>query len=831
VPKADTPADVAQLRRAAERCLSILGNGLLQAPANATLRQRVFGGNIEEQQLGRQLQIRLLQVVAWCLGEQLGVVPLDGASSASRADYQSNYSSQNFCEEPLSQGGRDPEALGPKLQRVLRGLWYGDEAIAVASFHSALFDPAGIPDIAEAVLSDAHVIKLVTTIHSDIVLSRHEGAGPQPDVQILGRVHEWLLQLRLLLNRDGGTLTFETAPGHQRRATGSYFTPEDLVENLVELVIEPQIDGRVAGKSGERARSAILSLRIVDPACGTGIFLIAAAKRIAKKLAKYPGESTPGRDTDLAEVISRCIYGVDIGQTTVCLCRLALWFEMGSPYDARPELDAHIRCGNSVFGARPELLEHGIPDIAFTPSATDDARLARALRRRNRLERAERQNNVAELRNPDKLADLWCAAFVWPKTEAEQAPTHASFAALAEDSCDLSLERQRMLRILDNEFHFFHWHLRFPDVFASSPHAGFDVVIGNPPWVAYAGRSTQVIVNGLKNCLIHSYSSFGGFPTTHGAFVELASRILTLGGRLGLILPASVADLAGYAPTRAAHDTRCELSQPLPDYGEGRFPGVTQPCVALVSRRTDAARPSIERGQPWPLERTDLDPTGVALLKRWANGVTLPPELFGERGFQSTPKLRAHVTASAGPEGRFTQPLREGSDIREFQLGESHLYADPTALHRVLRPLPEFAQVALVVRQTARYPIAAKNDGLAFRNSLLAVLSHDIWHWALMLCLLNSSLFRWTHFHRYRDGRQPILPQLKVGHLRSIAAPIREDADARNTLLKLGRKLTTRNQGINETERVLLDQCVARIYDLSPSEHALVTDWHSTRPR
>ncbi len=121
--------------------------------------------------------------------------------------------------------------------------------------------------------------------------------------------------------------------------------------------------------------------------------------------------------------------------------------------------------------------------------------------------------------------------------------------------------------------------------------------------------------------------------------------------------------------------------------------------------------------------------------------------------------------------------------------------------------------------------------GLHFRNSLLAVLAHEHWPWPLILCLLNSSLFRWCHYHRYRDGRQPILPQLKVGHLRSLPAPVTHNANVLSRLEKLGLELATRNYGIQEYERAILDDCVGTLYALEPKEQSMVTRWHSTRPR
>jgi hypothetical protein len=209
----------------------------------------------------------------------------------------------------------------------------------------------------------------------------------------------------------------------------------------------------------------------------------------------------------------------------------------------------------------------------------------------------------------------------------------------------------------------------------------------------------------------------------------------------------------------------------------------------------------------------------------------LPPELFGERGFQSTPKLRQHIRNLAHPEPPFTLPLREGADVREFQLAMPRLFADALALQGFLRPAAEFAKVTLVVRQTARYPIAAKGDGLAFRNSLLAVMPQEEWSWSLLLCLLNSALLRWCHYFRFRDGRQPILPQLKVSHLRSIPTPALQLRPMLSTLEKLGAEIAARNNGIANDERARLDECVGKLYALDQDEQALVTGWHANRPR
>ncbi len=634
-------------------------------------------------------------------------------------------------------------------------------------------------------------------------------------------------------------------PGHERRATGSYFTPGDLVENLLDLALEPVLDERTLNCDAATAETALLQLRVVDPACGTGVFLMAAARRIARRLDTFREGSKPR--PAIADVISNCLYGVDIGNTTVQLCRLVLWFKCGPPYKLCSQIERHIQCGNSIIGAWPALMTKGIPDIAFEASELDDAVCAKAYRRQNRRERGRSKeltqaNSLSPNQgvNLETLADLWCGIFVWPKCSDHSIPTHSTFAALASGDGVLPKEIERTVRSLSEQNSFFHWTLRFPEVFGEMgpteqncgfDSRGFDVVIGNPPWVAHAGRSTQKLPRGHKQFMLHCYPSFSGYPTTHGVFVELATRIVGNRGRIGLVIPASVADLAGYAPTRSAHDERCLPLCPLPDYGEGRFTGVTQPCIALVSRRVSEGRAAADRGKPWQLNRHDLDNVGATLLTKWERMATLPPSLFGERGFQSTPELRRHIRKMAEPQAPYMLAMREGSDVREFVLGQPRLFANATALRAVLRAPAEFDQVCLVVRQTARYPIAAKSDGLAFRNSLLAVLSLESWPWPIVLCLLNSSLFRWCHYHRYRDGRQPILPQLKVGHLRSLPAPASNDPAAYLMLENIGREVARRNTGIQDPERAILDDCVGRLYELSTEEQAMVTSWHAKRPR
>src|SRR5690606_20477374 len=139
-------------------------------------------------------------------------------------------------------------------------------------------------------------------------------------------------------------LEFElvTAAGNARKTTGSYYTPSSLIELLLDSALDPVIED--AMKRGEQKATAagqpdpaesiadeLLSLTVCDPACGSGHFLVAAARRIAKRVAAVregnPEPTLPAVRTALHEVIARCIYGVDLNPMAVELAKVSLWLE------------------------------------------------------------------------------------------------------------------------------------------------------------------------------------------------------------------------------------------------------------------------------------------------------------------------------------------------------------------------------------------------------------------------------------------------------------------------------------------------------------------------
>jgi hypothetical protein len=426
---------------------------------------------------------------------------------------------------------------------------------------------------------------------------------------------------------------------------------------------------------------------------------------------------------------------------------------------------------------------------------------------------------------PKLVADAWCAAFFWPKQTDElgrAAPTEDLWRKLGEPVAVPALTLSTVAE-LAREYRFFHWQLEFEEVFARG---GFDVALGNPPWIAHAGRAAQPLPPALKHFFECNYEAFANYPTTHGMFVSVAAGVLRPGGYLGLVIPSSLSELDGYTPTRRAHDRRCEFPGELVDFGESQFEGVTQPCMALVSQCTPAGRSDQALGAPWPMQRSDLDATARDLIAKLGRFPRLPPELFGERGLQSDRQLARHFSEVSTPSGRFATPIREGTDVREFELRPARLHVDEGALGPRIRGSEEFRAVRAVVRQTARYPIAALSDGMAFRNSLLAVFEQPGLPAAALVALLNSAVLRWFHYVRFRDARQPILPQVKIGHLRALPEPPGWSREAADSLAALGERLSERSGAIQRADREALDAQVFALYQLEPEERTLVSAWH-----
>ncbi len=277
------------------------------------------------------------------------------------------------------------------------------------------------------------------------------------------------------------------------------------------------------------AEHALLSLAVIDPACGSGHFLLAAARRIAEKLAQVRANAGVVKPQDyrhaLRDVVASCIYGTDLNPMAVELAKIALWlegFESGRPLSF---LNHHLVCGNALLGITDlKQLNAGIPADAFKALSGDDKEACKRLAAMNRAALKGRDQagqgelfavNADEFRvrlaaldampgdRPEEIAakeaayavllekahesgvacaaDLFVGAFLLPKQPDAAIPTSATlFDALegTRNAGDFEDAREAAQRACESA-RVLHWPLAFAQIFARG---GFDCVLGNPPW-------------------------------------------------------------------------------------------------------------------------------------------------------------------------------------------------------------------------------------------------------------------------------------------------------------------------------------------------------------
>jgi hypothetical protein len=438
------------------------------------------------------------------------------------------------------------EAL--RLVMTLLGSDKGCPELAIPALGGFLFDTKSTTDLNVANLDNQSLLAAVRSLAfitegNTRRAVDYRNLGPEE----LGSVYEALLELHPLINTDAGTFELTSAAGNERKTTGSYYTPTSLIKVLLDSALDPVIENAMnesresrteSGKNGSQIpslESSLLDLKVCDPACGSGHFLIAAAHRIAGRLAivRAGGDEPPPNETRraLRDVIRHCIYGVDINPMAVELCKVNLWLESIEPGKPLSFLDAHIKCGNSLVGVGPKtnLDDLEIPDEAFNPVTGDNKASAALLIKRNRQERKGQEslyvtvidtqndldqwlaesirameimpednaaeveskaeayhkvNESIEYRKQRQIADLWTAAFFWKIDEPAGrnleivAPTQGQLRRLRNGGSTQGGLLDEVKKVNQAEG-FFHWPLEFADVDAKG---GFECVLGNPPW-------------------------------------------------------------------------------------------------------------------------------------------------------------------------------------------------------------------------------------------------------------------------------------------------------------------------------------------------------------
>jgi hypothetical protein len=393
------------LRDGVEECLKLLGNSFLAHPANDELRQKLASKRMSPEQFYCELLRLIYRFLFLLVSEDRGLI-------SPNLVYRDHYGIARLRRLLDAQAAwTDHPDLWLSLRTLFR-LFQDDKLAAIldlAPLNGELFATQMLDN---CVLTNRN---LLTAFWYLAFYQERPGATSRRvnyaalDVEELGSVYESLLEFHPDVAADAaGRLHFDLISGSGRKTTGSYYTPPELVNELVESALVPvmsqrlddaaKLDKRDAGAKHQQA--ALLSLKIIDVACGSGHMLLAAARSVGKELAKLrTGEDEPAPERvreSIRDIISHCIYGVDKNPLAVDLCRVALWLESHIAGKPLTFLDHRIRCGDSLVGVLyMDALSKGIPDKALDACEGDDKVFARAATRKNREERSGVQDLFA----------------------------------------------------------------------------------------------------------------------------------------------------------------------------------------------------------------------------------------------------------------------------------------------------------------------------------------------------------------------------------------------------------------------------------------------------
>ena len=450
----------------------------------------------------------------------------------------------------------------------------------------------------------------------DFCVDENDLDGTHVDPEMLGRVFESLMEQT------------------ERARSGSFYTPREIVDPFAEralleslvsrrdedrhLVEEALRTGRLSADREwtESFRRRLESFTVLDPACGSGAFLLSALRVLERAYRASEVVLALPREVSLrSRIVARSLYGVDLKHEAVRLCELRLWLAIVSESSAEiedvpplPNLDRNIQQGNALLGpldsfaagrrqtyaewsyalkARKTLL------TAYrSESPADRPAALRALRKSD-------LNLAAQLLERDIAADQAERELLTqiPPTLFSSASRIRPVAEIEKLDRRMAEKRQRLDVIRRGELDFFSFELAFDHVFDAG---GFDVVIGNPPWVRH-----QRLDPDTRALLADRYRSFNRHraagvsfnqPDLAVAFVERGLALARRGGIAAMIVPSKLANASYAASLRREIAGKHELLTVFDWTGEGRkyFAADTFPMGIVVRRESRTHEHAIE---------------------------------------------------------------------------------------------------------------------------------------------------------------------------------------------------------------------------------------------
>ncbi|MBL8132027.1 MAG: Eco57I restriction-modification methylase domain-containing protein, partial [Anaerolineae bacterium] len=665
----------------------------------------------------------------------------------------------------------DSATLYEQLSALFLAIDSGDPNYDISPYNGRLFSDEEYPFLSRCRVGDAYLVpalKRLSFVERQTRTATREGKSRLEmvdyrdlDVRHLGAIYEKLLEYRLdiaaapLALKNGvyvpaaaGDSVVKAAKqvylrtgSNARKVSGSYYTPDYIVRFIVEKTLEPLLtaitarhavlddDGRWQVRDAEALARDLLAVNILDPATGSGHFLVEAVAWFAdwmRRLNLRPADLAPDEDELIywkRQIVTSCLYGVDLNPLAVELAKLALWLTTIARERPLSFLDHHLQVGDSLVGARLGDIArwaNGAPADPAQGRLFDAAGFAGsvggAVDAMNAIERAHilavgdvkaQEKAYAGLRERltplGRLASAHTARHFGVEITAEQ--WGLIYAHLAEGAALPAERAGEIAALLDAAdaaaaaHHFLHWELAFPEVFFDAagharPDGGFDAVIGNPPYVR------QERIQPVKPFLAARYAVYSGTADLFLYFYERGLTLLKPEQRLGYITSGTFMNSNSAKPFRkyihdnAAFDAFVDFGAVQPFKGADL---ATNAAISILKRTPQQSpfktlllegrkaplhldlnsgfetRPETTADEEWRFQRVEAATIlgritrGYETLKEHVNGLLYRGVVTGNNDvFIIDGHTRLRLIAEDTRSAEIIKPLVRGEDLRPW---------------------------------------------------------------------------------------------------------------------------------------------------------------------
>lgn len=557
------------LKNSVFRALELLVQGLIDEPKNKAVLDPIK----DLYEVFRQSLIYLYRMLFILYAESMELLPID------HHIYRDNYSIESLrelIESPNEIFHPNEYRLWDSLKAVFtlvnNGVKAGD--FYITAYNGKLFSPENALFLDKCKVSDSLMKEILLNL-STTDPQRHRGRDRisyrELGVEQLGAVYEGMLEYEpkiateemavIKIGKEQQVIAKSLAQdariveiiprgkfylalwGGRRKGTGSYYTPKPITGFLVERALNPLIEG----KNSEE----LLNIKIIDPAMGSGAFLVSACHYLADAYGRTRISEGLDEDGKLDEyervqyrrlVAERCLYGVDLNPMAVELAKLSLWLTTLAEDRPLTFLDHHLRCGNSLIGAEfkdvfdfktahwlkksKSKRKKSIKDeaqFALFEEKEFEQNIDALVKHRNWLA-TELSDTIDRIHKKERLLEedqregsfysklkllynLWCSCWFWPDGTLP-VPNENIFRdlrgyifkgeyKLPEETCEKYIN---VVKEIAKEQRFFHWELEYPEVYRDEEgklkqKPGFNMAIGNPPWNIIKPNSQEFFSN------------------------------------------------------------------------------------------------------------------------------------------------------------------------------------------------------------------------------------------------------------------------------------------------------------------------------------------------